>query len=348
MNAFCVSVRCVCLSIAFLLSANVVQATGVQAYTDVYLLSPSTKISTLEDGWAPDSSGSYIQGKARLGSRLSLVDNWSIGVHKRLDYIVHYDQDTSDFYSAIENNELPAGLYPLNLRVNAMRSQGFELSKFIPLSTRSDLRVGFNLLSGNRVQDGLLTGVGQVHENGDISYQYNLDYFYDEQRLLDGPQIEVSGWGHSLDLRWQGRFRYGYSASLEFTDLFYRMYWQDLDHDQGCLVRPLSVNPLCAVAVKQEDHQQSLSSHSRMRFAKKMEYQGFNAEVSMEAEFWSRYDALWFSWGQSGYLVGVEAQNQIYRLGYESSWLKVKYVFDHLIPKSAHYGQLSMSVYWPL
>lgn len=329
-------------------------AAGVQLYSDVYLLSPVTKISEVEEGWEPQNSGNYMQAKARLGSRLSLGNRWSIGVHKRLDYQVHFDQATSDFYSAIENNELPAGQYPLHLRVNAMRSQGFEVSKLIPLSNLipftadSDLLIRTSLLSGSRVQDGLLTGLGQVAENGDISYQYNLDYFYDEQRLLDGPQVEVNGWGHSLDIHWSGSFEGGYSASLELNDLFYRMYWQELDRDAGCLVRPLSVNPACSVAVKPQDHQQVLPSHTSLQISRKVEVERFSGELSVEAEYWSRYDAMWLSWAQSDFMVGFEAQNQIYRLGYESAWLKVKCQFDHLISRSAHFGRLSMSLYWPL
>lgn len=357
MNSFFVVKQRLWLSAVFVfivLFSKQSLAAGVQLYSDVYLLSPVTQISKVEDGWEPKGTGSYMQAKARLGSRLALTDNWSVGVHKRLDYLVHFDQATSDFYSAIENNELPAGQYPLHLRVNAIRSHGFEVSRIIPLSSivpftnDSDLVIRSSLLSGNRVQDGLLTGAGAVAENGDISYQYNLDYFYDEQRLLDSEEVEVNGWGHSFDVHWKGIFARGYSVSLELNDLFYRMYWQELDHDAGCLVRPLSVNPACSVAVQPRDHRQVLPSHTRGQISKRFEGQGFSGDLSLEAEYWSRYDAVWVSWAQSDFMLGFEVQNQIYRLGYESAWLKVKYQFDHLVPKSAHFGRLSMSLYWPL
>lgn len=343
---------------------------SVYVYTDLRVLSPVTEITELEKGWQGNRSGNYAQAQMKAGSDWVLGNGFVIGVQRRLDYLVHFDRATSDFYAALEQSELPEGQYPLNLEVNAAKAEGFKLGYFIPLSNFVSLSVSGYLWSGDRVQQGSLSGLGEIGPNQQISYEYQLDYAYDEQRILDGDRFGVSAWGHSFDVELEAKNRLGTQLELGFYDLYYRLYWEAVGLDNGCLVRPLIANPSCSVFSDKASFDQSLSSSSVM--AVKQDLAGLGAlgtfegySLSARYEAWSRYAAYWvgaeanladtglakrvLGGGLNGEIsAAYELKEDLLALGYESQRLKVEYRFDDLSFSSARFAQFTLDVFWPL
>lgn len=360
----------VCLWFSVLARANtsndMANNHSVNVYTDLRVLSPVTEISELEGGWQGNRSGSYAQAQMKAGSDWLVGNGFVIGVQRRLDYLVHFDRATSDFYAALEQAELPEGRYPLNLKVNAAKAEGFKLGYIIPLSNYVSLSLAGYLWSGDRVQQGTLTGLGEIGTNQAISYEYQLDYAYDEQRILDGPRFGVSAWGHSFDVELDASNKQGTQFSLSLRDIYYRLYWEGVGLDDGCLVRPLIANPACSVASSSGQFDQSLPSSTDVLVRQDLQalsgneaFDGLTLLARYEA--WSRYQAYWvggevnlassnaLGGSLNGHLsAAYEIKQDLFALGYESRRLKVEYRFDDMSFSSARFAQLTLDVFWPL
>ncbi|NVK38638.1 MAG: hypothetical protein HWE18_11995 [Gammaproteobacteria bacterium] len=315
------------------------QRVGIEA--DILAASPAMAIDDIESSWENPSNGRYAQARGRLSTYLEMSAQFTLGVQRRWDYLLGFSQETAQFYSRLENNQIEDGTYALDFSVNAAQSDALFAQYFIPLSFESSLEVTAYLLKGERMQDGRLTGEGNV-QGSNLSYDWQLDYAYDENRLFDSGRDSLTGWGHSFDLAFSAQINPDHLLKVAVKDLFYAIYWQDVPQDKGCLNRPLSSS--CSVYSSRQQHTQIFPAFVRTQWLVTQQ----NHTYRFAAEAWHRYTGLLMGWGYEGFAADVDVMNEKLNIGYESSWLKVKWGLDNLNASEAKHWQLNLDVNWPI
>lgn len=308
---------------------------------DVLLSSPAMELDKLESSWQSPSHGNYAQGRAVLETYVEISDRFELGVEERMHYILGFSEATAQFYSRLENNDIDNGVYDLSLSINAAQARGVFAQYFIPLSSSNWIKLKAHVLKGLRVQDGDLSGQGSVTDAG-FNYDWQLDYAYDENRILDGQQRDVTGWGYSFDIYAFTQLNDQHSLLLSLEDLFYTLHWQNIDQDNGCLDRPLTVN--CSVFTERSSYDQRFPVFAKLEWG----YTIDDLKTSVEAQAWQRYRALLLGVDYHGAQFEVDAVNEMLNIGYESARLKVKWGFDQIDFAQAKHWQLTLDMNWPI
>lgn len=329
-----------------LIASPVTFAERVIAYLQSNLSSPVLDIGDVDGDWSTVDSGRMIQGSIKIGSALQFSSQWKLNVEQRADYIVHFSEDTARFYSALEDNQIDAGSYPLSLSVEAVKANGIGLTKTWLLGHASTLALSTKLYEGLRIQSGELTGQGTVSEEGVVRYDYRINYGFDENRLLDGRRNSVSGWGHGIDIRYQAKLN-RWSLDLALNDVFYRYYWH-APRDEGCLSRPLRAD--CSVQSLDQDWTQALpfSHQGQVQYHLSRDLEKSVPSLLYEWQYWGRYESHSVGLAQGSFAAQYEFAKKIAGFTYQSDWLKVKWQFDEIEPSQARYWQLNASVSWPI
>ena len=313
----------------------------VHLYSDISLASPAIAIEDFDSDWSDVDRGEFAQARARVGVAFSVNESWWVGAEERIDYLLHFTQATAQFNQKLENNDLEAGQYPLWLKVNAVRSSGVFAKKIIPLSSRSNLEITGYLLKPSQVQDGVLMGSGEVHEDGSYQYNYTLDYSYSRNELFEHQGESVSGWGHSFDLL------YGYTTedwgySLELEDIGYRYYWQSVNEDKGCYSRPLGD---CFFTTKQVSQTQKLPFSQLHTFSWNLDE---NNSIYVEGYEWSRLQALRLGGQLKESSLAYDLLSQSIHFSYESDMVRIKLASDQYDLSKTKYWQAAVDFYWPI
>lgn len=309
---------------------------------DLNVASPAVEISKLQEEWQVDHSGKYAYGQGRLDSWFEVNPSLRVGISKRADYLIEFSEDTAQFYSRLEQNQISAGLYDLDLTVNGLMSQGVYLESPFQLSTKGKLKLRLHLLQGSIVQLGSLIGRGQVFDDGSFEYQYQLDYHFDHSRILNSPEVPVSGLGYALDIRLEYNLGRHWALKGSVDDLVYRMYWNQVNQDQGCVSRP--TRPDCIGRTQVVSKTQSIQSQSDW-----MIY-GLKGSIHPYVQ--------WQSWGQKqawilgclyeNYSAGWDLENEAMNFTYDSDRLQVKWAFDNIHVGDAHHWQFTLGTVWPI
>ncbi|MFT5594821.1 MAG: hypothetical protein ACI8SR_003221 [Oceanicoccus sp.] len=324
-----------------LLSQNAWSQQAVGLRSSILLASPVMAIGDIDSSWQGPSSGNYAQARAVIESYFQVNQHWALGVERRWHYLLAFSEDTAQFYSRLENNNIENGDYDLSLSINAASSDGVFAQYFIPLSSYANFWVKVHLLKGSRMQDGDLVGSGEVSDSN-LAYDWQLDYAYDENRIFESPRKHASAWGYSFDLNMQVRLNDAQRIVLSLEDVLYSLHWQAIDQDEGCLNRPLTSN--CSVYTSRSSYVQQFPVFAKLHW----QYHFDELKTTLEAQAWQRYRALILGVDYGGMQLEVDGINEMLNLGYESSRLKVKWGFDKIYISQAKHWQLTLDMNWPI
>ena len=328
--------------IFFLLSCPPVKGWAqVHLYSDMNLSSPAIAISDFDSDWSEIDSGEFAQARLRAGIEFSVNNSWLVGVEERIDYLLHFTQATAQFNQKLENNELEAGQYPLWLKVNAVRSAGVFVKNIIPLSDSVRLQITGYLLKPKQVQNGVLTGSGEVYEDGSYQYHYALDYAYSENELFEHQGESVNGWGHSFDVTYEYS-QENWNYSLELNDVGYRYYWQSVNQDKGCYSRPLGN---CFFTTQDISQTQNLPFSQQHTITRNM---GETSSVYVQGYEWSRLQALRLGGQIKEYVLAYDLLSGAVHFVYESDMVRIKLASDQYDLSKSKYWQAAVDFYWPI
>jgi len=314
----------------------------VEFKSSAILSSPAMDLNQLGSSWANPQKGDYAQGRIRLETSFGLSKTIQLGFQKRFDYLLAFNEQTAQFYSALENNHVSNGEYSLFLDMNAAQSNSLFIGYEYKISSRSKINLRSHLIQGERLQEGRVIGRGEVAGNS-VSYTWDLQYAYDENRLFKQPQYSVEGWGYSFDLNYEYHVTNSSIIKLEFEDLLYHLYWQQVEQDNGCLSRPIKTN--CAVSATKGAYKQILPAYLSIKWT-----HGLTDQLLMHvlAEHWSKYSAYAMGIKYDQILFNYDWHNKTYNLGYESEYLRVKWGFDQFNYHGANQWQILLDVTWPI
>lgn len=250
----------------------------VGAYTHLEGYSEPVPIQQMIDGWEETGVGEVAQAKARIGlGAITYVRFWDylsldeFGLERRWDYHLEFSRDTARFYSILENQGLAPGEYPLDLDVNAVEGRAlyFKFKSVMPAGVLATAKL--NVIEAHKFQNGSLKGVGEVLADESYSFEYDLDYQYSRNQLLNQSVSTSKAYGHSLDLDLEAHISSDWYLNAGVKDAFYNIYWKDVASSEGCLFRQRQNLTFCDqnfVQDSRKDFTQTLPSdaYANVRF----------------------------------------------------------------------------------
>lgn len=304
--------------------------------------SPAVELSKLRDDWVVSGTGTYAYAKGRLDSWFEVNSRWRIGITKRADYLFEFSPETAQFYSRLEQNTIPAGRYDLDLKVNGLMSQGVYLEHLLDIATQGKLRVRLHGLQGSIVQFGSLSGSGEVFENGTFEYDYGLDYHFDHSRILDSNDESVSGFGYAVDLRLEYGLGRHWALRGSIDDLVYRIHWNKINRDRGCVSSPAS--PVCRGRTDVVSKSQSIQSQSDwMVYGLKGRLRPY-----VRWQSWGRRESWILGGLYENYSAGWDFENEVVNFTYDSDRLQVEWAFDNINAADGNHWQITLGTIWPI
>lgn len=290
-------------------------ALGIKTELDAY--SEPVPVQQMLAGWQQGGVGEYAQG--RWISEVYLREPaWQMGWVSRKDYHLAFSRDTARFYSKLENQQLGPGSYPLDLRVNTLESQGLKFIRFIPLSF-GQLSVGGALLRPYAMHQGSLSGLGEVSASGAQGFEYNLDYRYSHNALLEQDAENTNGLAHAFEMHLDIPLQGGRQLSLQADDVFYRVYWRQIGRSQGCIYKnrvTLSVCEQNFVRDSQYSGTQDLPGKYQLTVRQDFS-EGLHA--SMTATHWGLFRELTPGLASDKWSLGYGLQYHLLTLGWQTT-----------------------------
>ncbi len=318
----------------------------LHVYSSALAVSPAIAVDKFDSNWSTAGLGRYAQAKTRTGIEYNVNSVWSIGAERRLDYLLHFSEQTAQFYKKLENNGLPAGTYPLWLTVNAVKSSSLFAQYFIPLSEFVDFKIKGHVLQPTKVQLGQFSGVGSVEQDDSFDFHYDLNYSYDNNELVNSNNNKISGWGHSFDLQLSAKFDNDWALRATWEDVWHKVYWAAINHDNGCLAKTGSLSDAdCFVKHSSITQTQTLPVSSEFHLQKSLKTGG---AVYGQLSQWSRYDSALVGVKHSGVNLGLDILNRAIHLAYESDMVRVKLASDQFNLSNSKYLQVSLDLNWPI
>lgn len=212
---------------------------------DTYLSSESSAISDVDNHW----QGSYKAGGENQTVSVWLEagvkkNQWSLSTLYREEQHYNYDDDTADFYNAIENDrEVATGRrYIIDLEVSRFRAKGLRLAYQAQTSEKFKLSIGGSLFHASNLLDGSIQGFAQANASNDYDYHAEVDYNYDEDLLFDRPNTTApSGIGVSLDLQAQWQITPHWKIDTNIRDLAGQIRWKNAPYTQATVTSDTKV-----------------------------------------------------------------------------------------------------------
>lgn len=156
----------------------------------------------------------------------------------RQEFQARFSPDTADYYYGTQHHQLdPERTYQLGLETFGFKAQGLRVQQAFHPADQLKLVVGGSLFHASSLQSGTLQGQAVTNGNGkDHDYQADIDYTYDQDRLLDRPDVDAPhGIGYALDanLHWKPGDRL--EADLVLRDLLGEISWNNVPYTHATL-----------------------------------------------------------------------------------------------------------------
>lgn len=154
---------------------------------------------------------------------------WKLGILKRFDYELEFSPDTADFIYRIENKQaLEVGkVYHLDLKARHTYSEGVRLSHAFQTINNLEITLGLAYLRGLQMMEGAIQGTATALSENDYDFEFDVDYFYSKDSLLDRAVQAPTGDGYSMDLHLVWKPTTDFMGSLIVKDLIGRIYWDN-------------------------------------------------------------------------------------------------------------------------
>ena len=187
------------------------------------------------NGWdGPFQSGRYALGDVRLVAGVQW-QHWFLERESRWHYDLRFSRGMSRYYAAQEQNRPLASSESLMLDVKSIEAWGARLGRRFEWSSdwgEWQLSPALALYRAGHFQFGHLSGVAEA--GGTERASARLQYFYDEDKILEHDPQVPKGWGASVDVhtRWHAG---AWQAELQIQDVLNRWQWDEAAFTTACI-----------------------------------------------------------------------------------------------------------------
>lgn len=206
---------------------------------DTFLHSDSSSLDALDNHWQNSYTAGGKNQTASLWFEVGIKKNqWSFSRLYREEHELEYHFDTADLYNDLENERtLETGRqYRIDLNAKRFRAKGLRIAYQAQPFNTLQLTVGGSLFYSSKLLDGSLTGFATANSTNDYDYNVNIDYYYDEDVLLDRSGTSApKGIGVAIDINatWDINQQTQLSASIK--DLAGLIRWKNAPFTQAQL-----------------------------------------------------------------------------------------------------------------
>ena len=319
------------------------QAGQVFSRLTVQSSSEPVPVYDMINGW--DNSfrpGSYAYADMRLESGVAL-GNWSLAHEQRDYYYLGFAPDTAEFYYNLEQGIDGGRRYRLALDVQTLTLQGLRLSHRWEVGNFTVQPV----VSYYQVQDYQLGSLrGFSDGSGSLSVSAELDYHFNEDKLLEYPADVGQGRGVSTDLNIAYESA-SWHLSLGLQDLWNRFDLQQAAFTRGCINLAGAAGAVCessGAASGVSGHEDYLTSIPVTVQAQAL-YEPLN--LAMDVYRHEQYQRLSVqkNWNSPLGELGISAHStRQLGLHWSSRWHELSLVSDHADWQQAHDLQLLLGV----
>ncbi|MCK5727524.1 MAG: hypothetical protein KAH22_11960 [Thiotrichaceae bacterium] len=203
------------------------------------LFSEPVLLSSISNAW---KDGNYRGGQQQFADLWIEAGvkkgNWGLSTLYRQRQQYDFNKETAGFYNILENtHNLTTGKnYAIELQTQRFTAKGLRGSYYFQPTNNLSLQVGASLFKTSNLMSGGMMGLITPLSSNDYNYQVDVDYLYNEDVLLDRPNVNApKGQGYSLDLqlKWQATKRIG--LSLDAKDILSAIYWDDVPRTKAVL-----------------------------------------------------------------------------------------------------------------
>lgn len=192
---------------------------------------------------------------------------WRFGIFRRYDYFYEFTPDTAFLKHSAENNLdlTPGEQLDIYLSANALIANGLSLS-FTHVINNASFGIKASYLKAQKLTSGSLAGKAQVVAENDYDLNFDVDYYYSEDKLFDREVAAPGGDGFAIDINIDWHMQQ-WDFNLAIRDLLSRIYWRDAprtiatgntdtkDYDENGF---LKFNPVISGLETNQDYTQTL------------------------------------------------------------------------------------------
>lgn len=231
------------LVVGMLLFISSGKASAGEVYSAINVIASSepVPVSDMISGWdGPFKPGEYAYADARFRMGVD-VSGWRIEREQRRYYYFTFSRETSRFYNSLERgNQLLAA--PVDIEAKSFSALGIRLAKQLDFDGWSVTPAVAVYRVGN-FQFGTLTGTSEG--GGQLKASAALDYYFNEDKILEFDADADQGRALSLDLNVEVDLVASWHLSVQASDLYNRINFSRAAFTKGCVNFGSPKQPVC-------------------------------------------------------------------------------------------------------
>lgn len=266
-------------------SVALVPVQATELYSQVSLMSSSEPVPVLDmvNGWdGPFQSGTYAYADARVaaGFRFGEQQRWNVEWERRWHYDLTFSEGMSRYYRAQEQGTDLANTESLSLEARTLEAQGLRLGREFRQRDWS-ITPALAVYRVSQWQFGSLDGVAEGGASDTASAE--LDYHYDQDRILEYGVNPAAGWGLSLDLVGSWQIDQNWSADVALKDILNRWYFEDSGYTNACINFNSPSETVCAssATASGKSGQEVFVASLRPTLMANLAYQPLNTRIEL-------------------------------------------------------------------
>lgn len=194
--------------------------------------SEPVSIDDMINGWGSSvNSGEYAYASG-VASASALHRNLYLSAERRYYYYYEFTPGTVAWYAEVENGVDSEAGKSIELDVTSFDARGISAGYLFEGDTWQILPT-FTLYKVGHYQLGNLSGISAAGEGTNASAY--LDYYFDEDKILDYRAAEDLRFGYSLSLQGEYYWDGGVLLKAKVSDLWNRFEFFEASYRQGCI-----------------------------------------------------------------------------------------------------------------
>ena len=215
-----------------LLMAASPEAAEVSLALDIEASSEPVPIDEMINGWGTSAQSgdyAYADGVAKIEAEYS---GFYLSAERRYYYLYEFSPETVSWYLDVENGVDSSSERDIELRVKSFDARGLSAGYRFRSDSWSFLPV-FTIYRLGHYQLGTLDG--RSSEGEGINASAFLNYWFDEDKILEYDRPEGDRFGYSLSLSGEWQISQNWRSRLNVRDLWNRLDFLEASHRTGCI-----------------------------------------------------------------------------------------------------------------
>ena len=278
-----------------------------------------------------------------------------MGAFIRHDYYTRFTPDTVRLMHQ-DKNDLSVDTdqrYDLWLKIHHLKADGIRLHTPLFMYDELKVRLSISLFHATGVIDGEISG--QIDTTADsFSGLIDLNYLYDQDRLL-GRQVESPvGWGYGIGLEIQWHMTQSVDVHLQLKDIAAQIRWDKAPYTTAQLTSStvnfdsngfIETTPALSGFEGYKSYTQALPLQSKLQFFYQLseQYGLFAVDEMYATEHFSSIGLECWDGAQT-YSLGWGIRNQALQLGWRNESFRLNISFDDFNQKKLKMFGLEFSL----